>query len=147
MGLIGCTEMSVTNHQSTLRNLPEERISQIANILYFSRACYAVRPPRSTQFYLSNSRWIVDQPRTPSLCSFIQPPVTSSTPPQTFSAYFVPVVCYIGHILRKNCLLQQVIEGKIKGEIEVTERRGRRRRKLLDDLKERRGYSHLKEEL
>jgi hypothetical protein len=30
--------------------------------------------------------------------------------------------------------------------IEVTGRRGRRRRKLLDDLKERRGYSHLKEE-
>jgi hypothetical protein len=28
----------------------------------------------------------------------------------------------------------------------VTERQGRRRRKLLDDLKERRGYSHLKEE-
>jgi hypothetical protein len=38
------------------------------------------------------------------------------------------------------------MEGKIKGEIEVTGRRGRRRRKLLDDLKERRGYSHLKEE-
>jgi hypothetical protein len=42
--------------------------------------------------------------------------------------------------------LQQVIEGKIKGEIEVTGRRGRRLRKLLGDLKERRGYSHLKEE-
>jgi hypothetical protein len=28
----------------------------------------------------------------------------------------------------------------------VTERQGRRRRKLLDNLKERRGYSHLKEE-
>ena len=28
----------------------------------------------------------------------------------------------------------------------MTERRGRRRRKLLDDVKERRGYSHLKEE-
>jgi hypothetical protein len=53
---------------------------------------------------------------------------------------------WIGHILRRNCFLQQVIEGKIKGKIEVTERRGRRRRKLLDDLKERRGYSHLKEE-
>jgi len=35
---------------------------------------------------------------------------------------------------------------KIKGGIEVTGRRGRRRRKLLDDLKDRRGYSHLKEE-
>jgi hypothetical protein len=28
----------------------------------------------------------------------------------------------------------------------VTVRQGRRRRKVLDDLKERRGYSHLKEE-
>ena len=28
----------------------------------------------------------------------------------------------------------------------MTGRRGRRRRKLLDELKERRGYSHLKEE-
>jgi len=53
---------------------------------------------------------------------------------------------WIGHILGRNCLLQRVIEGKIKGGIEVTERRGRRRRKLLDYLKERRGYSHLKEE-
>jgi hypothetical protein len=53
---------------------------------------------------------------------------------------------WIGHILRRNCLLQRVIEGKIQGGIEVTERQGIRRRKLLDDLKERRGYSHLKEE-
>jgi len=52
---------------------------------------------------------------------------------------------WIGHILRRNCLVQRVIEGKIKGGLEVTGRRGRRRRKLLDDLKERRGYSHLKE--
>ena len=53
---------------------------------------------------------------------------------------------WIGHILRRNSLLQRVIEGKIKGGIEVTGRRGRRRRKLLDDLKDRRGYCHLKEE-
>jgi hypothetical protein len=53
---------------------------------------------------------------------------------------------WIGHILRRNCLLKQVIKGKIKGEMEVTRRRGRRRKKLLDDLKVRRGYSHLKEE-
>jgi hypothetical protein len=52
----------------------------------------------------------------------------------------------IGHILRRNCLLRRVIEGKIKGRIEVTGRRERKCRKLLDDLKERRGYSHLKEE-
>jgi hypothetical protein len=51
----------------------------------------------------------------------------------------------IGLILRRNCLLQRVIEGKIQGGIEVTGRRGRRRRKLLYDRKERRGYSHLKE--
>ena len=48
--------------------------------------------------------------------------------------------------MRRNCLLQRVTEGKIKGGIEVTESRGRKRRKLLDDLKERRGYSQLKEE-
>jgi len=53
---------------------------------------------------------------------------------------------WIGHILHRNCLLQRVIEGKIKGGIEVPGRRGRKRRKLLDGLKERRGYSHLKEE-
>ena len=53
---------------------------------------------------------------------------------------------WIGHILRRNCLLKQVIEGKIKGDMDVTRRRGRRRKKLLDDLKDRKGYSHLKEE-
>ena len=52
---------------------------------------------------------------------------------------------WIGHILRRNCFLKQVIEGKIKGENEVTRRGGRRRKKLLDDLKDRRGYCHLKE--
>jgi hypothetical protein len=52
---------------------------------------------------------------------------------------------WIGHILRRNCFVQRIIEGKIKGRIEVIGRRRRRRRKLLDDLKERRGYSHLKE--
>jgi len=30
--------------------------------------------------------------------------------------------------------------------MEVTRRLGRRRKKLMDDLKDRRGYSHLKEE-
>jgi hypothetical protein len=53
---------------------------------------------------------------------------------------------WIGHILHRNCLLKQVIEGKIKGGMEMTGGRGRRRKKLLDDFKERRGYSHLKEE-
>jgi hypothetical protein len=45
---------------------------------------------------------------------------------------------WIGHILCRHCLLQRVIEGKIKGGTEVTGRQGRRRRKLLNDLKERR---------
>jgi hypothetical protein len=53
---------------------------------------------------------------------------------------------WISHILRRNCLLERVTEVKIQGGIKVTGRQGRRRRKLLDDLKERRGYSHLKEE-
>jgi hypothetical protein len=52
---------------------------------------------------------------------------------------------WIGHILGRNCLLQHVIKGKIKGGIEETGRRGRRRKNLLDGFKERRGYSHLKE--
>jgi hypothetical protein len=43
---------------------------------------------------------------------------------------------WIGRILHSNCLLQRVIEGKINWGIEVMGRR----RKLLDDLKERRGY-------
>ena len=53
---------------------------------------------------------------------------------------------WIGHILRRNCLLKQVIEEKIKGEMEVARRRGRRRKNLLDEFEDRRGYSHLKEE-
>jgi hypothetical protein len=46
---------------------------------------------------------------------------------------------WIGHIMRRNCLLQRVTEGKLQGRIEVTGRQGRRRRKLLDDLKQRKG--------
>jgi Zn-dependent peptidase ImmA (M78 family) len=52
---------------------------------------------------------------------------------------------YVGQILSRNWLLQQVIEGKIKGEIEVARRRRRKSMKLLDYLKGRREYSHLKE--
>ena len=43
-------------------------------------------------------------------------------------------VNWIGHIWRGNCLLKQVIEGKVEGRMEVTGRRGRRRKRLLDDL-------------
>jgi hypothetical protein len=52
----------------------------------------------------------------------------------------------IGHILRRNCLLKHVIEGMKEGRIEMTGRRGRRRKQLLDDLKEKRRYWKLKEE-
>jgi hypothetical protein len=47
-----------------------------------------------------------------------------------------------GHILARNCLKNHVIEGKIKG----TERRGRRRNQLLDDVKKTGRYWKLKEE-
>jgi hypothetical protein len=53
---------------------------------------------------------------------------------------------WIGHILCRNCLLQQVIEGKLKGGIEVTENEKEDLRKVLDELKERTGYCHLKKE-
>jgi hypothetical protein len=53
---------------------------------------------------------------------------------------------WIGDILRRNCLLKHVIEGKVKGRIAMTGRRGRRRKQLLDGLKEKRRYWKLKEE-
>jgi hypothetical protein len=53
---------------------------------------------------------------------------------------------WIGHSLRRNCLLKHVIEGRIQGNIELTGRRGRRSDQLLDDLKEKRGYWGLKQE-
>jgi hypothetical protein len=52
----------------------------------------------------------------------------------------------IGHILRRNCLLRYVTEGKIKGMTELTGRRRKKRKQLLDGLNEKRGYCKLKEE-
>jgi hypothetical protein len=49
---------------------------------------------------------------------------------------------WIGHILRGNC----VIEGKVEERIKVTGRRGKRRKQLLDGLKETIDYWKLKEE-
>jgi hypothetical protein len=40
------------------------------------------------------------------------------------------------HILQRNCLLNHIIEGNIEGRIEVTGRRGIRRKQLLADFKE-----------
>jgi hypothetical protein len=46
-----------------------------------------------------------------------------------------------------NCLLKHVIKGKTEGRMELTGRRGRGRKKILDDLKEKRGYWKLEEKL
>jgi len=42
--------------------------------------------------------------------------------------------------------VKHVIEGQEEGKKKVTGRQGRRRRRLLDALKEKRGYCKLKEE-
>jgi hypothetical protein len=42
--------------------------------------------------------------------------------------------------------MNTALDFEIFHSIEVTRRRGRRRKQLLDDLGDRRGYSHLKEE-
>jgi len=45
---------------------------------------------------------------------------------------------HIVHALRRNCLLDHVIEESMEGKIEETGRRGGRRNQLLHDLKEKR---------
>jgi hypothetical protein len=52
---------------------------------------------------------------------------------------------WIGHILRRNCLLKEVIGGKIEEGMDVMERQGIRRKQILD-LKEITGCWKLKEE-
>jgi hypothetical protein len=49
---------------------------------------------------------------------------------------------WIGHVLRGNCLLKHIIEGKI----ERTGRGGRRSKQLQDNRKKTRGRQKLKEE-
>ena len=44
-------------------------------------------------------------------------------------------VNWIGHIVRRNCLIKHVIEREMDVRMEVTVRRGRRSKQLLDDLK------------
>ena len=54
-------------------------------------------------------------------------------------------VNWIGHILRRNCLSKHIIEGKIEEGIEMTGRRQRKRKQLLNDLKETREHWKFKE--
>jgi hypothetical protein len=72
--------------------------------------------------------------------------ITQSQGGEEYPAYNKKKANWIGHILRRNCLLKHVIEGKLEGRIEMSGRRGRRRKQLLDDLKEKRRYWKLKEE-
>jgi len=58
--------------------------------------------------------------------------------PSFLSDWYRELLPLIGHILRRNCLLKHDIQGKIGGIIEMTGRRGRRGKHLLDDLKENR---------
>jgi hypothetical protein len=45
---------------------------------------------------------------------------------------------WIGHMLRRNCLLKHVVEEQLEGRLEMTGRQGRRRKQLLDDVREKR---------
>ena len=47
--------------------------------------------------------------------------------------------------MREYCLLTHVTEGEIEERREVTERRGKRRKQLVDGLNEKRVYWKLKE--
>jgi hypothetical protein len=58
----------------------------------------------------------------------------------------VPLLTKLICLRIRNCLLKQMIEGKLEGRIEMKRRRGRRRKQLLDDLKKKRRYWKLKEE-
>jgi len=51
---------------------------------------------------------------------------------------------WIGQNWRKNCLLKHVIEGNVEARIEVTGRRRRRCKQLLDKLMETKEYLKLK---
>ena len=47
---------------------------------------------------------------------------------------------WIGHMLRRNCLLKHFTIGKVEGRIEMTGKRERIHKQLLEDRKERKGY-------
>jgi hypothetical protein len=54
--------------------------------------------------------------------------------PHLYSEFKYRIRNWIVHNFHRNSLVGQVIEGKIKEGIEVTGRRGRKCRNLLDDL-------------
>ena len=75
---------------------------------------------------------------------FIRQVTRASEPVRGFRC-FLQCHCdhnWISHILGKKCLLKHVTKGKIEQRLEVMGRRERRRKQLLDDLKEKK----LKEE-
>jgi hypothetical protein len=47
---------------------------------------------------------------------------------------------WFGYVLCRNCFLTHIIEGRIEGRIDVTRRRGKGSKQILDDLKKTRGY-------
>jgi hypothetical protein len=51
---------------------------------------------------------------------------------------------WISHILRRNCLLKHVIKGQIEGRVEVTGRRGRKRKQIPYVIKEKWGTGNRK---
>ena len=51
---------------------------------------------------------------------------------------------WIGQILRRSCLLNYIIEGKVDGKIGVTGRQRKRLKQLLDDPKVTKEYCKLK---
>jgi hypothetical protein len=57
---------------------------------------------------------------------------------RNFSVNFA-LAAWIGHLLRKNCLISHVIKGKKEERMEVTGRRERRRRQLLNAFEKQAG--------
>jgi hypothetical protein len=53
---------------------------------------------------------------------------------------------WISHILRRNCLLKQIIERKIQGRIGMAGRRRKISEQILDEIKEKKGCCKLKQE-
>jgi hypothetical protein len=51
---------------------------------------------------------------------------------------------WIGHILRRNCVLKHIMEGKTQERTVVMRRRGRRCKQQVDGLKETRGHCKFK---